>query len=74
MIINVGSIFPENGIYIYKDGIMKKTTTTSLFSYKKAIVIGMPGALHALLTPQLNFGNDFIYMFCLLYTSPSPRD
>ena len=44
MIINVGSIFPENGVYIYKDGIMKKTTTTSLFSYKKAIVIGMPGA------------------------------
>jgi len=44
MIINVGSIFPENGVYIYKDGIMKKTTTTSLFSNKKAIVIGMPGA------------------------------
>ena len=44
MTIKVGSIFPENSIYLYNDGIMKKTITTSLFSKKKVIVIGMPGA------------------------------
>ena len=44
MNIKVGSIFPENSIYLYNDGIMKKTITTSLFSKKKVIVIGMPGA------------------------------
>ena len=40
----VGSIFPENAIYLYNDGKMKKTVTTSLFFNKKVIVIGMPGA------------------------------
>ena len=44
MNIKVGSIFPENSIYLYNDRIMKKTITTSLFSKKKVIVIGMPGA------------------------------
>ena len=44
MNIKVGSIFPENSIYLYNDGIMKKTITTSLFSKKNVIVIGMPGA------------------------------
>ena len=39
MNIKVGSIFPENSIYLYNDGIMKKTITTSLFSKKNVIVI-----------------------------------
>ena len=48
MNIKVGSIFPENSIYLYNDGIMKKTITTSLFSKKKLLLLECPEPLHRL--------------------------
>ena len=37
--------------------------TKKQWAFELMLFIGMPGALHALLTPQLNFGNDFLMVF-----------
>ena len=42
--------------------------TKKQWAFELMLFIGMPGALHALLTPQLNFGNDFIYMFDFFFS------
>ena len=46
MNIKVGSIFPENSIYFYNEGIMKKAITTSLFSKKKGYCYWNARSLH----------------------------
>ena len=40
----VGDKFSESTLYLYTDGIMTKTTSKQLFSKKKIVVFGMPGA------------------------------
>ena len=42
--------------------------TKKQWAFELMLFIGMPGALHALLTPQLNFGNDLIYMFDFFFS------
>jgi len=42
--------------------------TRKQWAFELMLFIGMPGAFHALLTPQLNFGNEFIYMFDFFFS------
>ena len=42
--------------------------TKKQWAFELMLFIGLPGAFHALLTPQLNFGNDFIYMFDFFFS------
>jgi hypothetical integral membrane protein (TIGR02206 family) len=42
--------------------------TRKQWAFELMLFIGMPGAAHALLTPQLNFGNEFVYMFDFFFS------
>ncbi len=42
--------------------------TRKQWAFELMLFIGFPGALHALLTPQLNFGNEFMYMFDFFFS------
>lgn len=72
----VGDKFPESSLYLYNEGIMKKTTSTQLFSKKKIVVFGMPGAftptcsnyhIPSIIKEMNNFkNNDMDEIFCLV--------
>lgn len=42
--------------------------TKKQWAFELMLFIGLPGALHALFTPQLNLGNDLIYMIDFFFT------
>jgi len=42
--------------------------TKKQWAFELMLFIGMPGAFHALLTPQLNLGNEFVYMFDFFFS------
>ena len=42
--------------------------TRKQWAFELMLFIGLPGALHALLTPQLNYGNEFMYLFDFFFS------
>lgn len=42
--------------------------TKKQWAFELMLFIGLPGAFHALFTPQLNFGNEFIYVFDFFFS------
>ena len=79
MKIKINEKLPDCEVFQLINEEPVKIKISSLFSNKKIILLGMPGAFTSVCSAKhlpsfINFSKKFYEKGCLLYTSPSPRD